>query len=86
MDRNVGVSLEEAIFAAEKDLIYLNYFDRWQEFKKEWSLQDKKNWDSLLARVRIDEGKKKRLEPPLSSDEKVWAMDLIRRAIEWGLC
>jgi hypothetical protein len=81
-----GIAIPEIISDAEKGEYHWDIFDRWQEFKKEWSQEDRETWDSLMKKVRKNADGERVLDPPLTSEEKVWAMDLARRAMEWGIC
>jgi hypothetical protein len=83
-DHKMG--LERAVAAAEQGLVYADYISEWEEFKKGWSLEDKVQWKNLLKRVGRDVYGNLRLEPPLSSEETVWAENMVRRAEGRGLC
>lgn len=86
MAEETKITIEEIISDAEKGEYHWDIFDRWQEFKNEWSQEDRDIWDSLMKKVRKNVDGKSVLDPPLTSKEKVWAMDLALRAVEWGIC
>ena len=86
MAGGVRITIDEIISDAEKGEYHWDIFDRWQEFKKEWSQEDRDIWDNLMRKVRKDVDGARTLDPPLTSKEKAWAMDLVRRAMERGLC
>lgn len=79
-------SLDDVMSAAEKGIVYSNYYNDWQGFKEEWSQEDRAIWDSLLKRVNKGADGKLSLIPPLTSKEMAWVMGVYRRAEERGLC
>ncbi len=79
-------TIEEIISDAEKGEYHWDIFARWQGFKKEWSQEDRDTWDNLMKKVHKNIDGTRVLDPPLTSKEKAWAMDLVRRAMEWGVC
>jgi hypothetical protein len=78
------INIDKVISDAEKGILYWDYYDRWQKFKEEWSDEDRRRWNDLTGRMRKDVKGKRSLDPPLTDEEKTWAMDIIRRAMVWG--
>lgn len=81
-----GISVVEIISDSEKGVYHWDYYEWWQEFKKGWSQDDRIKWDKLRGRLHKDVDGKRILEPPLTHEEKIWAMDMMRRAMERGFC
>lgn len=81
-----GSDLRELIFLAEKGIIDPDHYKKWNQFKNEWSPEDKIFWNRLNNKMRRDESGTLKLDPPPSADEKAWAKRFVRRAEEKGLC
>ncbi len=72
--------LEKIIRLGSEGIIDINHFERWQQFKKQWSEDDKVRWQILLNRMKKKSDGTAEFKPPLSQSEKQWVRDLIRRA------
>ncbi len=70
---------------AEKGIFHWDYYDKWQEFKKALPYEDRMKWDEIKDRMHKNENGQRFLEPPLTDEEKAWAMDIMRRAMDWGI-
>lgn len=79
------INIGKAKLDAEKGIFYWGYYNKWQEFKKELSQEDRIKWDELTDRVHRKENGQRFLEPPLTHEEQAWARDIMRKAKEWGL-
>ncbi len=84
MAEKKDIKVEKVISDAEKGILHWDYYERWQEFKKEWSEEDKRRWNEITGRMHKNRNGKMFLDPPLTDNEKVWAMDIMRKAMEWG--
>jgi hypothetical protein len=82
----IGLDLRELISSAEKGIIDLDHYRKWNQFKKEWSKEDAAFWNGLKNRMIKDGSGTLKLDPPPSADEKAWAKRFVRRAEEKGLC
>ncbi len=86
MDINrVYEKLEMIISDADRNIIDLSHFYRWQEFKEEWSEEDKIYWESLLKMVYKNKSGGKALKRSLSTEEKEWIAHLLQRATNYGI-
>ncbi len=80
------ISLERIISDAENGIAHWDYYDRWQDFKKEWTAEDRSRWDEIIGRMCKDVKGRRFLDPPLTNEEKSWVMGIAHRAMEWGFC
>lgn len=80
------ISLEGIISDAENGIAHWDYYDRWQEFKKEWTAEDRSRWDEIMGRMYKDVNGQRFLDPPLTGEEKSWVTSIVLRAMEWGFC
>ncbi len=69
----------------EKNRIDLDQFKKWSEFKEEWSEKDKAYWENLLKRVSNDSECKRALSISLSYEEKTWIINVLNKAIDYGI-
>jgi len=60
--------------------------DRWGEFKKLLSQEDKVNMESILKKARINADTRVDLNTTLTKQEKTWTTNFAWRAILWGFC
>jgi hypothetical protein len=81
-----NITLEDVLSAGEKGIIYPEHLEGWENFKGEWSKEDKIIWANLLKRFSRDPDGKFSLNPPLTSKEKIWSKELIKLAEKKGLC
>ena len=79
------ININRVISDAEKGILHWDYYNKWQEFKKGWSDEDRMKWDEIKDRLHKNGSGQRFLEPPLTDKEKAWAMDIMRRAMERGI-
>ncbi len=84
--RKISMDLERIISDGEKGIVYQDYYNSWQEFKKGWTAEDRSRWDEITRRMCKDANGRRVLDPPLTDEEKSWAMGIALRAMEWGFC
>jgi len=60
--------------------------DRWEEFKKLLSQEDKANLESILTKARINADNGVDLNTTLTKQEKTWTTNIVCQAILWGFC
>jgi hypothetical protein len=80
------ISIEKIISDGEKGIAHWDYYNRWQEFKNEWSAEDRSRWNEITGRMHKDVNGRRVLEPSLTGEEKSWLMSIALRAMEWGFC
>jgi hypothetical protein len=81
-----SITLEEVLSAGERGIIYPEHLRGWENFKRDWSKEDKIMWANLLKRFSRDSNGKYNLEPPLTDKEMIWSKKLIKMAAKKGLC
>lgn len=80
MSRNDRPDQLRVIQSGTDICIDIEHFERWQKFKRQWSRQDKANWEAIMDRLHVTSFGTLELIPPLSAKEKLWADKLIRKA------
>ena len=60
--------------------------DRWGEFKKLLSQEDKANLESVLKKAKTNEDKDVDFNTKLTKNEKTWTTNFVWQAILWGFC
>lgn len=62
---------------------YPGWSDRWKNFKKLWSEEDKANLESILKKVTMNVDKGMNLNTLLTKQEMAWTTDFVWRATLW---
>ena len=62
---------------------YPGWSDRWKNFKKLWSEEDKSNLESILKKVTMNVDKGMNLNTLLTKQEMAWTADFVWRATLW---
>jgi hypothetical protein len=86
MSQKIQTDLEEIIRLGAIGIINKEHFERWQLFKKQWSVDDRTRWHLLFSRIHKRPDGTAEITPPLSDMEKQWAKDLVQRAEALDLC
>lgn len=86
MSKKGRPNLEEILRLGAEGLIDVDHFERWLQFKEQWSVEDRTRWQNLLGRMHRKPDGTFELKPPLSQLEKQWSRDLLHRAEELDLC
>ena len=60
--------------------------DRWEEFKKLLSQEDKANLESVLKKAKTNEDRDVDFNTKLTKSEKTWTTNFVWQAILWGFC
>jgi hypothetical protein len=60
--------------------------DRWDEFKKLLSQEDKASMESILKKTRINTDTGVDLSTTLTKQERTWSTNFAWRAFLWGFC
>jgi uncharacterized protein YeaO (DUF488 family) len=60
--------------------------DRWDEFKKRFTQEDKANMESILKKARINTDTRVDLSTTLTKQERTWTTNFAWRAVLWGFC
>lgn len=86
MSQKIRTDLGEIIRLGALGIINKEHFERWQQFKEQWSVDDRTRWQLLFGRIHKRPDGTAELMHPLSDLEKQWAKDLVRRAEALDLC
>jgi hypothetical protein len=62
---------------------YPGWSDRWKNFKKLWSEEDKAYLESILKKVTMNVDKGVNLNTLLTKQEMAWTADFVWRATLW---
>jgi hypothetical protein len=86
MSQEIRPDLEKILRLGASGIIDKEHFERWQQFKDQWTVDDRIRWQILISRIHKRANGIAELKPFLSDLEKQWAKDLIRRAEAFNLC
>jgi hypothetical protein len=62
---------------------YPGWPDRWRNFKRTWSEEDKANLESVLKKVKINVDNEMDLNTLLTKPEMTWTTGFVWRAVLW---